>query len=79
LLVWTFKISLDTIDNTINEADFQSHIQEDGTHGTESSTCWSASGDDMMWVLLHDAIAIAIAMVGWLIVVSISVSLDSRE
>ena len=50
-------------DNNINDADFQSHIQEDGTNGSKSSSAeGSASGDDMDMSALHDAIATA--MVG---------------
>ena len=50
-------------DNNINDADFQSHIQEDGTNGPESSSSeGSASGDDMDMSALRDAIATA--MVG---------------
>ena len=50
-------------DNNINDVDFQSHIQEDGTNGPESSPGeGSASGDDMNMSALRDAIATA--MVG---------------
>jgi hypothetical protein len=50
-------------DISINDADFQSHIQEDVTHEPESSSSeGSGSGDDMDMNALRDAIAIA--MVG---------------
>jgi hypothetical protein len=49
-------------DNNINDADFQSHIQ-DGTNGPESSSGeGSAFGDDMDMSALRGAIATA--MVG---------------
>ena len=50
-------------DNSINDANFQSHIQEDGTHGPKSSLGeGSGSRDDMDMSALRDAIATA--MVG---------------
>jgi len=50
-------------DNSINDAHFQSHIQEDGTNGPESSSGeGSAFGDDMDMSALRGAIATA--MVG---------------
>jgi hypothetical protein len=50
-------------DISINDADFQSHIQEDVTHEPESSSSeGSGFGDDMDMNALRDAIAIA--MVG---------------
>ena len=45
-------------DNSINDAHFQSHIQEDGTHGPESSSSEeSGSGDDTDMSAMCDAIA----------------------
>jgi len=45
-------------DNSINDAHFQSNIQEEGTDGPESSSGeGSASGDDMDMSALRDAIA----------------------
>ena len=50
-------------DNNINDVDFQSHIQEDGTNGPESSSGEGSSfGDDMDMSALRGAIATA--MVG---------------
>jgi hypothetical protein len=41
-------------DNSTNDCNFQSHIQEDGTHGPESSLGeGSGSGDDMDMSALH--------------------------
>ena len=50
-------------DNNINDVDFQSHIQEDGTNGPESSSNEGSDfEDDMDMSALRDAIATA--MVG---------------
>ena len=44
-------------DNNINDVDFQSSIQDDSTHGTESSIGdESSSGEDMDMGALRDAI-----------------------
>ena len=49
-------------DNNINDADFQSHIQEDGTNGPESSSGEGSASGHMDMSALRDAIATA--MVG---------------
>jgi hypothetical protein len=44
-------------DNNINDVDFQSNMQDDSTHGIESSTSeWSYSWDDMDMGALRYAI-----------------------